>query len=367
MQEWKRPAHIEYFDEGKNLGFTQELELKISGQCSRQRMQKSFAIKADDKYGPKKISYKLFDDKPFTELKSFKLRNGGQDWYEAMFRDALSHYVVKDDMNVDYQAYKPSLVFINGKYWGIHNIREKRNEDYLASNYPGLNPKKVDILYAYTVVKEGSADDYQALVEYIQDHPLSDDANYQYVSDRIDIDNFIDYQITQIYIANFDWPVNNTRYWKEQKAGAKWRWMLEDQDASFYLFKEFDASKNVLSIATSEYSDVYGNDFRNPSESTFMLRSLLENDTFKDKFVSKFRAYLNSTFVPTRVNGIIDGFVNKLQPEMQRHIDRWRGDGPNDPLVEDMGDWNMFVNRIRDFANRRADVVKGHLTDMFGN
>lgn len=363
MQDWKRPAHVEYFDENKNLGFSQEMEIKISGQCSRQRQQKSLALKVDSKYGKKMVSYKLFDDKDITEFKSFKLRNGGQDWYEAMIRDGLVQNVIKDDLNIDYQAYRPAIVFINGAYWGIHNIREKRNEDYLASNYPELNPRKVDILYREHEIKEGKSDDYVELLEYIENNSLSDAGNYQNVSKKIDIDNFIDYQISQIYSANFDWPYNNIRYWKERKDGAQWRWMMDDQDATFYLFKEFSADHNTLDLATSY--NTYGE--RNPEWSTFMLRSLLENETFKAEFVNKFRAYLSTTFEPTRVKSIINDMTNTIRPEMQRHINRWRGDGPNDPLTEDMGDWNMFVNRILDFADRRAAVISGQLDDKFGN
>ena len=363
MREWKRPAHVEYYDKNKNLGFSQEMEIKISGQCSRKRLQKSLALSADSKYGKDVVDYQLFSDKNINQFKSFKLRNGGQDWYEAMIRDALSQKLIKDDFNVDYQAYEPTIVFLNGKYWGIHNLREKRNEDYLASNYAGLNPKKVDILYSHFTVKEGKDDDYLALLDFIKNNPLSDDANYQQVASKIDIDNFIDYQIIQIYAANFDWPYNNTRYWKEQKDGAKWRWMMDDQDGTFGLFNEFKADHNTLVLATSVDSDPE----RNPDWSTFMLRKLLENDTFKSQFVSKFRTYLSTTFAPTRVKALVTSMKETIEPEMQRHIDRWAGDGVNNPLVEDMGDWNMFINHIMNFADSRADVVNGQLTDMFGN
>ncbi len=138
---------------------------------------------------------------------------------------------------------------------------------------------------------------------------------------------------------------------------------MDDQDATFGLFNEFKADHNTLVLATSVNSDPE----RNPAWSTFMLRKLLENDTFKNQFVSKFRNYLTTTFEPTNVKTLVTSMKEAIEPEMQRHIDRWAGDGPNNPLVEDMGDWNMFINHIMTFADQRADVVSGQLTDMFGN
>jgi hypothetical protein len=158
--------------------------------------------------------------------------------------------------------------------------------------------------------------------------------------------------------------MNNIRYWKEQKDGSKWRWMMDDQDAGFDLFgnENFGSTHNTLEFATAEDSD----NWRNYPEATFLLRSLLENDTFKTAFENKFRGYLTTTFEPTRVKTLINSMKSVIEPEMPRHIQRWRGDGPNDPLTEDMGDWNMFINIILDFAEVRADIVSGHLDDKFG-
>ena len=38
--------------------------------------------------------------------------------------------------------------------------------------------------------------------------------NYNYVIDQIDIENFMEYHIAQIYMDNRDYPGNNIKYWK---------------------------------------------------------------------------------------------------------------------------------------------------------
>ncbi len=367
MQKWRRPANIEYFDTEKNLGFNQEVHIAISGHCSREMAQKSLSIKADSMLGSDRIYYKLFKEKAITAFKSFKLRNSGQDWWKSMFRDAMIQQLVKDDLDIDYQAYEPSIVFINGEYWGIHNIREKKNEDYLANNYPEFNPKKVNILYGdKQIVKEGKADEYAALIAYIEKHDLRDDRYYSYVSEHIDIGNYIDYQIIQIYAANFDWPHNNIRYWKEQKEDAKWRWMMDDQDAGFYLYdedpsrdpKDFGLMHNTLAFAIDDNSD----DWRNRPLATFLLRNLLKNETFKRMFVTRYYELLDTVFAPERVRSLIDDMTEVIEPEMPRHIATWGDAGPDYP---DMDAWYHNVDVMRNFADKRADIAKYYLDEMF--
>lgn len=365
MQRWERPAHIEYFDKNRELGFSQGVDIKISGDCSRKRAQKSLSIEASDKYGKKSIKYKLFAEKSIDEFKSFRLRSSGQDWGRTMFRDAFIQRLIKDDLDIDYQAYEPSIVFINGKYWGIHNIREKKNEDFLASNYPDLNSKKVDILYGYYGVKEGKEDDYTDLIYYIKNNSLSSDANYNYITQKIDINNFIDYQIAQIYISNFDWPANNIRYWKEQKDGAKWRWMMDDQDVGFNVYslsysdnpEDFGISHNTLESATSENS----NPWHNPPWSTFVFRNLLANENFENAFVMRYNTLLTSTFSSLNAKTLINDMAAAIEDDMPRSIERWSSEGS----FVDMNRWHRKVQGLRDFARERPAIAKEHLDQMF--
>ncbi len=353
-QSWKRPVNIEYFDKDKKLGFSQVLDIKISGSCSRIIAQKSFSVKANSKYGKKSIDYKLFPNKNINKFKGFKIKSAGQDWYGTMLRDAFMQQVIKDDMDVDYQDYRPSVVFINGKYWGIHNIREKKNEDFLAENHPALDDKKVNILQDNTFENEGSNIEYEKMLTFIRENTLADNQNYNEVLAKIDVENYIDYIIAETYFANTDWPYTNVRYWSEQKAGSKWRWILEDLDLGLGAWDDL-INTNRLSFLTATVNL----DTKNPLWSTFLFRSLLENSNFKSRFKQKYSNYLNSTFNENRILGILDNLTDAIKDEIPRHVTRWK-DSDKD-MFNSLQDWEGNVEHLKDVIRGRNDTVRNEL------
>jgi hypothetical protein len=159
-QDWERPVNVELYDITGKQGFNQGAGIKIFGGCSRTRFpQKSLALYARNEYGKGSFDYKLFSSKPFRKFESFVLRSSADDQVSAMLRDALAHSVLTDPMDAEIEAYEPAVVFINGQYWGIHDIREKYNENYLASNF-GVDPNDVNMLEANAVVDLGSSAGY---------------------------------------------------------------------------------------------------------------------------------------------------------------------------------------------------------------
>ncbi len=364
FQDWERAANVEYFGKDKKPKFNIDVGVEIMGHCSRTVPQKSFAIKLKKKYGVDKLEYKLFDDKNIYEFEDFVLRNSGNDWGKSMLRDAFMQTLIKDTTDIDRQAYKPSLVYINGKFWGLYNIREKINKDYLKNN---RKVKKVDLLENDEVVIEGSKEDYDALLEYIRNHDLLVEEYYDYVASKIDIDEFIDYQISEIFFGNWDWPGNNVRYWREKKEGSKWRWIIYDTDFGFSLRESVaGVDYNLLDVATA-----IGEGWPNPPWATFMLRNLLKNEKFKEKFIDKFMTHLSLTFNPNRVINILSSLSSKIEPEIQRAYSRW----PKIHLEGDVNDyysnyqtlqeWKDEIEKMRDFARRRPLIVKNQIKEKF--
>ena len=133
-------------------------------------------------------------------------------------------------LDIDVMDSRPCVVYINGEYWGLYNIREKVNEDYLASHY-GVDPKKVDILVWNGFALAGSNEAYKALIEYVETHDMQNQEYYEYVTSQIDIDNFIDYLIVESYFGNTD--LGNIKFWRDQN-GGKWRWVLYDMDWALF-------------------------------------------------------------------------------------------------------------------------------------
>jgi hypothetical protein len=353
-QSWKRPANIDYFDENRVLGFSQEFDIKISGGCSRWLPEKSLSVKADSKYEYSSLKYKLFPHKNINKIKGFKLRSASQDWEGTMLRDAFMHQVIKDDMDVEYQDYRPCVVFINGKYWGIHNIREKKNETFLAENHPEVDPKKVDILQEEGYVNEGHSTDYEALIAYIKDHSLVDTNNYNEVASKMDIENYIDYIVAETYFANMDWPYTNVRFWRDQN-GGKWRWILEDLDLALGEPWGDFIEKNMLEMLMSTENLTE----QNPLWSTFLFRSLVKNESFKTRFKEKYNSYLNTTFQTDRVITVLDNMTAAIAPEIPRHVLKWK-DGTQ-YVFKSFEEWNDNVLHLKDVIRGRNDVVRQEL------
>jgi hypothetical protein len=198
----------------------------------------------------------------------------------------------------------------------------------------------------------GDNKEYLELLEYIKNRgeSLSNTNDYNYVSSKIDIDEFINYMITEIYVGNSDWLGKNIRFWKEKKEGAKWRWLLQDLDFGFGLMVADPVTFNTLDFATQD------------SRKTLILRSLLKNPTFQNKFISRFLTHLNTTFTPNRVIKYIETFQNKIKNEMPADINRWQNKGRR---INSYNDWENKIYDLKTYALNRNDIVRQHLKDKF--
>jgi hypothetical protein len=340
--KWKRPANFEYYDKSKNKLFSTGLDISISGQCSRNQDKKSFSFRFSKKYGSKSIK-NYFYSKDIEKIKDFKLRSSLEGGY---INDLISAAIVKKgNLNVDYQDYKAVEVFINEEYWGVYNIREKKGENFIKSNYPDVKRSKLNIIKKGSKVKSGDMNDYNALREYLtkRNFNLSDSSSYNYIASVVDIDNFIDYMAVMIYSANDDWLAANHRCWREKKEGGKWRWMLDDVDMGFM---DWNVNKhNFFEIAK-------GNDeSRNDGlMMTQLFRSLLTNASFKNKFKSRFSDILNTTLSKTSMTAIIDELYN-TRKEAYLRAHKWTN--ANNAIYE----FGSVDKRLKTFINQRATIV----------
>lgn len=350
-KDWERPVHVELFETNGSKGFSIDAGIQIFGAWARAYAQKSFAIFARGKYGYSTFNYKLFTDLPYTEYEAFVLRNSGQDWNVTMFRDALMTSLV-DDVDIDKQDYRPAIIFINGEYWGMLNIREKVNEHFIAQHH-NVNPDSVDILENHANVVQGNNVDYQALNSFIENNSMAIPANYEYIKTKMEVDNFIRYFISEIYFANVDWPGGNIKYWRNTKNG-KWRWILYDTDWGFGLSGPNAFSHNTLEFATAANSS----NESNPPWSTLFLRKLLENDSFKNDFINCFADYSNSIFDSAVVINKINSIKSLIEPEIPHHGARWSTFNPNE--------WLNNVQVLRDFASQRIAYMRLHFIQKFG-
>lgn len=345
-KEWERPIHLEFYDPDGKLAFKQNLGARIHGRGSRQNPQKSVRVYAREEYGKEAISYRIFPDLNIERFKTLILRTPSADFSSTLFKDELSQAII-GNMNIDLQASRPSVVFLNGEYWGIHAIRERQDKHYIASHYD-VDPENLDMLGLSldgNEIIEGDEVHYNAMTAFIESHSLQDEDHYQYVTTQMDVDNFIDYQIAQLFLANFDWPTNNVRFWRPKTPGGKWRWLFFDCDACMIQ----DKYKNLQQYVARENMD---------NKPIFLLRNLLKNQTFRSKFLSRFMYHLNVTFAPDRVIGFIDAFKQLYSPMVLEHVHRW-----NDPKAYNV--WIENLEEIRLFALQRPVEMLRQLKQLY--
>jgi len=209
--EWERPVHIEYFENDGCLGFSQNAGIRIHGLKTRQAAQKSLKLYARNEYGDKYFNYPLLPQKSITEYKRFLLQTTMGSWRgNPIIGDVLAHEIVRD-LNFEYQDYQAVVVYLNGEYWGIHTLRDRIDERYIAYTN-NVDKDSVDIINGnFWLVEAGSNEHYLKLADFIEVKDLSFESNYEYVKTQIDIYSFIDYQIAEMFFSNKDWPDNNQK------------------------------------------------------------------------------------------------------------------------------------------------------------
>ncbi len=351
-KEWERPVHLEIFNSNGIQIIDQDAGLRIHGSASRAGAQKSLRLYAREEYGKDTFEYPLFTQKPsLNRFKTLLLRSK-RGWSGTLVKDELCHNLVQD-MNIDYSATQTAIVFINGEYWGIHSLRERQDRGYIENNY-GLTDAEVEILdykRDQIQVKEGTIDGYNELIENMENLDARSEEYYSYVDEKIDLASITDYFIAEIYLANADFPFNNVELWRVCNDTSKWRFFFFDLDGTM-----FRINQNQL----SQYNNTHI-EFQNSREhTTFLLRSLLQNPEYRNRFRSQFTYHLNTTFSPGRVIDKINEFERKYRPIASEHIYRW-----NKPV--DYNKWIHNIETLRLFAIQRPQVIFDQISENFSD
>lgn len=346
-EDWERPIHFRLREmDGSQYDF--DGGVKIFGGWSRAQDQRSLSIFARGRYGPSEIDYRLFPNQPIEEYQALVLRNSGNDWLRSNFRDAALTGLLQNSW-LDVQAYRPVVTYLNGEYWGIYNMREKVNEHFLASHH-GINPDDINLLEFDGQVIHGNNSSYQELIDFVTSNNMANPMNYEWVQERVDLDNMVLYQAAQIFFDNTDWPGNNVKFWNAP--GQKWRWILFDTDFGFGIWNGSNYVNNTIAHAL----EANGPGWPNPPWSTLLFRRLMDNVDFRHKFINQLADEMNSRFLPQRVCEHIDTLAQRIAPEISGHYLRWGGQ-PNTHSQQ--------INVMKEFAERRPDYVKQHVLNQF--
>ncbi len=338
------PMSIAMYEPDGSEAFSINAGAQIFGLNIFRFAQKPFSIFTRGKYGSDPVNYQIFPDTYINVFKNFVMRNGGDDWPDAHFRDGMSVKLLDGRMAIARQAYRPCLGFLNGRFWGIYNLREKVNEHYLAAHF-GADPAAIDFLESDLGIPmqviQGSSDHYTAMLDFIAANDMTLPANYAYIKTQMDVDSLLELLIAEVYTDNSSW-YHNRKWWRPQTPEGKWRWILFDLERGFH-----DPARNRV-------SDIYNN--------FDLFRMLCENPEFKRDFCQKLAAHLSSTFEAERVMHFIDEAQAVLSNDMPRHVAQWSSEGG----IASMAAWESEVSGMRDFARGRPSVVYDNVKSLFG-
>ena len=343
--EWEKPCNVEFYEQD-NTGVNQIAGLRTHGGASRRFQQKGLKVFAKEEYGKKRFEHVFFpENAPLDSykhlcLKPFRCSN----WMTTGIQDQFAQQVSRT-LNMDGLASRQMVLYLNGEYWGIYALEESPDERYLEDHFD-VDLDESNIIKQWYMLEHGDDTPWNDLFQWVEEADLSLEENYHQLCEQIDVDNFIDYQIFELYSGNVDWPKNNVRCW--QHTHGKWRWIFYDGDGCF--FRDWD----VFANATDTSSVTIGN---NPSafQATLFFRKLIDNQTFKTHFTARFHQLLAYSLHYDQISPLFHVICAQIRPEVVSQSKRFG-------FPSSMEKWEEDVTRVDDHLRTLKATIEQKLS-----
>ncbi len=365
--DWRRPINFEYFDNaGTESALNQLCETRVAGGQSREHALKTLVVYANKRFGTKRLEYEFFpEQKPgITEFKSLMLRNAGNDFGGLYMRDAIIQRVMGQNADLDWQAWQPTVVFINGEYKGMLNIRERSNDDNIFSNYKNNKGKGLEDIDMVEISQEnsqmveelkvGTWDNYNAFKAFFHEsgHSMAEYANL------MDCNEFINIMAMNLYYGNLDFPGNNLVVWRPIADDGKWRWIAKDTDFGLGLYGRSSNYNTIEWINNPNYDP--GNAWANTSEATMLFRNLMADPDFSREFIDRCAIYMGDFLNESGTREIWDPMADLVKPELIQHrnLYSWSWWGPEQDIQNE-------INNARNWLSQRTNNFYTHLKNYY--
>ena len=341
-KEWEYPIHVQYFEDGE-VKINQLSSFRIAGGFSRKRAQKGLAVYARGSLSEDRFSYSPFENRDYAEIKSFTLRAAGTD-RGTRFKDAFLTSLA-EGANVMYQDARVAVVYINGKFWGHYNIREKINK-YSIAQWEGVTDE--DVIDGITILKnkgdvlQGDRVEMMQLIKFCRTKDLNVEENLQYVLDNVDVMSWFDHTIYEIITGNGD--LENVRYYKVP--GGKWKVCLFDLDSTMSGTLAYPIRK-FINDPNEEVTEL----FHEP------VSALVRVPAMRDLFLTRFGEILYEKFLPDDLDAKIDEWVSVIGPLIPAQDARWN--------TGDLKKWNEEVDTLRKYCRERPAKMVEHISSTF--
>ncbi|HHU49870.1 MAG: lamin tail domain-containing protein [Caldicoprobacterales bacterium] len=342
----ERACFVEYYEPDGRLGTSFPAGIRTAGAGTRRYMrQKSFNIYLRGGYGQSSVVYPFFEDYPITEFKSLTLRNGGQDNDDStstFMTDAFCSMLAKG-FDTDYAETRYAVLYVNGEYFGVYELKENQNEDMFAARH-GVDVDDINVIRRNDTPLHGNNKQFLWAQNYARYNDLNDPSKYEEFSKRVDVVAFIDHIFLQAYIGNAD--TFNQKYWATEDYTVKIRPILFDLDFGYFDY-------NII----FHYFSGAGVPSANGSLTNMWIPTGLKKNDGWRKMLYKRWAYHLTTTLSNRLE-LFDSLYAQLEPEMQRHCERWG--------VYSYSTWKNNAASLRKKIEERNDVFKAQMQKYFG-
>lgn len=359
-QDRELPVHVEFFENGSSSEASSwhiDAGLSIMGNASRNNKKRSLAIKMKERYQDGRLKYPLFKTRPENnKFKGFNLRNGGNRYgYDYIEDAALSSLL--EGSGVDYQRSRQVVVFFNGEYFGIYDLRERLNEHFVETNYK-IDSKIVDMVKQWretVTVNGGSKDAYLDLLDFVHKNNFAKEDAYLKVSTMMDVGNYADYMAAEIYFHNGDWPNNNVRAWATPHHPFKF--VVFDLDHGFGYDRPasgFDANNHNMFSWIKRGGAPRCNGKRCFAE---IYNKLVKNPDFKRLFINHSSVMLDYYLTYDRLVKAVDDMVSSIpESEIKRDMRKYPRNGH---------EFDKTGASLKNFAQGRSEKVREEYREEF--
>ncbi len=328
-----------------------------------------------DDYGyNRRWDHKFFSTTDRTQFRWLMVKPAGSDNYPgqtggAHMRDAFAHTLSQSaHLDLDERSCTFISLFVNGQYWGLYDLRERVDDNNYTDYYYGQDYtyRDSDIYLQYLKTwgstenrfgNQAATDDWQALVDFVQNNDMSLEANYNYVDSQLNIDSLIDYFVFNSYLVNHDWLNWNTSWWRglDPTGGAqKWRYALWDIDGILGHYINYTGIPDISADAPPCQAE---NIPVGVGHTQTIGKLIEENPMVRQRYITRYADLLNTGLSCEHVTQVFDSIVSVIAPEMPRHILRWGGN---------LQTWQANVQAARTFLLQRcSQTISTGLVDCY--
>ncbi len=363
-QQFEPRGSFEYFDNGELIDEAYG-EYNKHGNDSWAYAQRGLDYVTRDQMGyTSSLDHEIFPDKDRNRYQRLILKPAANDNYPfsnggAHIRDAYVHTLSqKADMEMDERTSKPCVIYLNGEYWGLYELREKVDDPDFTNRYYNQGEKWLDYLKTWggTWEEYGSRDDWDDLHDFITSNDMSIDANYEMVQEELNVLSIIDYMILNTHVVCMDWLNWNTSWWRGRNPNGEaqqWRYSLWDMDATFGHYINYTGIPNTNPDADPCFGEDLPADFEGHGS---LISALMENEEFHSLYVNRYADMNNSFFTCDYMFALLDSMIAEIEPEMQNQIDRWGGN---------INEWQDNVQALKDFIATRCTEINTGIEDCY--